>query len=71
VGLLAAMVLVLRGCEVYGLDVVDANTARPKCLSGIGGRHMKGSSIISVSGHIVYSPVCRLPSTLFSLKFRS
>jgi hypothetical protein len=31
VGLLAGMVLVLRDGEVYGLDVVDANTARPKC----------------------------------------
>ena len=45
VGLLAAMVLVLRGGEVYGLDVVDANTARPKWLSGIGGRYIDGRQV--------------------------
>ena len=30
IGLLAAMALRLRGAEVYGLDVVDAETARPR-----------------------------------------
>jgi threonine dehydrogenase-like Zn-dependent dehydrogenase len=45
VGLLAAMVLVLRGGEVYGLDVVDQNTARPKWLSGIGGRYIDGRQV--------------------------
>jgi threonine dehydrogenase-like Zn-dependent dehydrogenase len=45
VGLLAAMVLVLRGGEVYGLDVVDSNTARPKWLSGIGGRYIDGRQV--------------------------
>ena len=45
VGLLAAMVLVLRGGEVYGLDVVDANTARPKWLGGIGGRYIDGRQV--------------------------
>jgi glucose 1-dehydrogenase len=45
VGLLAAMVLVLRGGEVYGLDVVDANTARPKWLNGIGGRYIDGRQV--------------------------
>jgi len=45
VGLLAAMVLVLRGGEVYGLDVVDANTARPKWLSSIGGRYIDGRHV--------------------------
>jgi threonine dehydrogenase-like Zn-dependent dehydrogenase len=39
------MVLVLRGGEVYGLDVVDANTARPKWLSGIGGRYIDGRQV--------------------------
>src|ERR1700689_2644560 len=32
VGLLASMILRLRGAEVYGLDVVDATSARPKWL---------------------------------------
>ena len=45
VGLLAAMVLRLRGGEVYGLDVVDANTARPKWLSGIGGTYIDGREV--------------------------
>jgi glucose 1-dehydrogenase len=45
VGLLAAMVLRLRGGEVYGLDVVDANTARPKWLGGIGGCYVDGREV--------------------------
>jgi len=45
VGLLAAMVLRLRGGEVYGLDVVDANTARPKWLDGIGGCYIDGRQV--------------------------
>jgi glucose 1-dehydrogenase len=45
VGLLAAMALRLRGGEVYGLDVVDANTARPKWLDGIGGRYVDGREV--------------------------
>jgi threonine dehydrogenase-like Zn-dependent dehydrogenase len=45
VGLLAAMVLRLRGGEVYGLDVVDANSARPKWLDGIGGRYIDGREV--------------------------
>jgi threonine dehydrogenase-like Zn-dependent dehydrogenase len=45
VGLLAAMVLRLRGGEVYGLDVVDSNTVRPKWLDGIGGRYIDGRQV--------------------------
>lgn len=45
VGLLAAMVLVLRGGEVYGLDVVDANSARPTWLSAIGGHYIDGRQV--------------------------
>jgi threonine dehydrogenase-like Zn-dependent dehydrogenase len=45
VGLLAAMVLRLRSGEVYGLDVVDSNTARPKWLSGIGGHYIDGREV--------------------------
>jgi threonine dehydrogenase-like Zn-dependent dehydrogenase len=45
VGLLATMVLRLRGGLVYGLDVVDANTARPKWLGGIGGRYIDGRQV--------------------------
>jgi threonine dehydrogenase-like Zn-dependent dehydrogenase len=45
VGLLAAMVLRLRGGDVYGLDVVDSNTARPKWLDGIGGHYIDGRQV--------------------------
>jgi len=45
VGLLAAMVLQLRGGEVYGLDVVDAASARPTWLTGIGGRYVDGRQV--------------------------
>lgn len=45
VGLLAAMILRLRGGEVYGLDVVDANTARPKWLEAIGGHYIDGRQV--------------------------
>ncbi len=47
VGLLAAMILRLRGGEVYGLDVVDSTSARPQWLSGIGGHYVDGRQIPS------------------------
>jgi threonine dehydrogenase-like Zn-dependent dehydrogenase len=45
IGLLAALVLRLRGAVVYGLDVVDADTARPKWLEHIGGRYVDGRQV--------------------------
>ena len=39
------MVLVLRGGEVYGLDVVEAPSARPSWLTGIGGHYIDGRQI--------------------------
>jgi glucose 1-dehydrogenase len=45
VGLLAAMVLRLRGGEVYGLDVVDLKSARPKWLEGIGELYIDGRQV--------------------------
>lgn len=42
VGLLAAMVLRLRGAEVLGLDIVDADSPRPRWLTAIGGRYVDG-----------------------------
>ena len=35
----------MRGGEVYGLDVVDSNTVRPKWLDGIGGRYIDGRQV--------------------------
>ncbi len=45
VGLLAALALRLRGAEVYGLDIVDENSARPQWLEGIGGKYVDGRKI--------------------------
>jgi glucose 1-dehydrogenase len=42
VGLLAVMVLRLRGGEVHGLDVVDSASAPPAWLEGIGGHYVDG-----------------------------
>lgn len=45
VGLLAAMALILRGAEVYGTDIVDHSTARPRWLEFIGGKYVDGRKI--------------------------
>ena len=45
IGLLAALILRLRGAVVYGLDIVDAGTARPKWLEYIGGQYVDGRQI--------------------------
>lgn len=45
IGLLAAMALRLRGGEVYGMDVVDASSARPQWLSVIGGHYVDGRQV--------------------------
>jgi hypothetical protein len=39
------MVLCLRGGEVYGLDVVDSTSARPKWLTVIGGHYVDGRQV--------------------------
>ncbi len=45
VGLLAAMVLRLRGAEVYGLDIVDSQGIRPRWLEAIGGHYIDGRQV--------------------------
>jgi threonine dehydrogenase-like Zn-dependent dehydrogenase len=45
VGLLAAMVLQLRGGDVYGLDIVDAASVRPAWLTGIGCHYVDGRQV--------------------------
>lgn len=45
VGLLASMALRLRGADVYGLDVVDSTSARPKWLNVIGGHYVNGRQV--------------------------
>jgi glucose 1-dehydrogenase len=45
IGLLAALVLRLRGADVYGLDRVDKDTARPQWLTHIGGTYVDGKQV--------------------------
>jgi threonine dehydrogenase-like Zn-dependent dehydrogenase len=45
IGLLAALALRLRGAEVFGTDIVDSNSARPRWLSHIGGAYVNGRSV--------------------------
>lgn len=40
IGLLAAMVLRLRGARVLGMDIVDSHSARPKILEAMGGKYV-------------------------------
>ncbi len=42
VGLLAVLALRLRGAEVLGLDVVDANNRRARLLERVGGKYVDG-----------------------------
>jgi threonine dehydrogenase-like Zn-dependent dehydrogenase len=39
------MALCLRGADVYGLDVVDSSSARPKWLNVIGGNYVDGRKV--------------------------
>jgi len=43
--LLAAMVLRLRGAQVYGLDVVDAGTARRSGWNASAGKYIDGRQV--------------------------
>src|SRR5678815_4916224 len=45
IGLLAGLALRLRGAEVWGLDIVDANTVRPRWLHSIGGHYLDGRQV--------------------------
>lgn len=44
IGLLAAFVLKLKGAELFGLDIVDENSARPSILKEIGGTYINGQN---------------------------
>lgn len=45
IGLLAALVLRLRGSEVFGIDVLDADGARARWLRHIGGQYVDGRRV--------------------------
>lgn len=57
IGLLGALVLRLRGAEVWGMDIVDANTARPQWLAGIGGRYVDGRQVQADKIDDVFGPM--------------
>jgi threonine dehydrogenase-like Zn-dependent dehydrogenase len=57
IGLLAAMVLRLRGAVVYGLGVVNPDTARPQWLAGIGGQYIDGRRVSPVRVRDAIEPV--------------
>lgn len=59
IGLLAAMILRLRGAEVYGLDILDQGSARPKWLEYIGGYYVDGRKV----------PVDKVDQTLGPMEF--
>jgi threonine dehydrogenase-like Zn-dependent dehydrogenase len=45
IGLLAALSLRLRGAEVFGIDIVDPDSARPQWLARIGGTYVDGRRV--------------------------
>jgi glucose 1-dehydrogenase len=45
IGLLAALVLRLRGAAVFGLDIVDPVSSRPQWLAAIGGTYIDGRQV--------------------------
>ncbi|MEO6039591.1 MAG: glucose 1-dehydrogenase [Saprospiraceae bacterium] len=48
IGLLAAMVLRLRGAEVTGVDIVDDNSIRPSVLRELGGNYVDGRQVKTI-----------------------
>lgn len=47
IGLLASLALILRGAQVYGLDIVNPNSPRPQWLQTIGGEYIDGRKVSS------------------------
>jgi len=45
IGLMAALILILRGAEVVGMDVVDHDSPRPEILKRMGGKYLDGRKI--------------------------
>ncbi len=73
IGLLAAMALRLRGAAVFGLDIVDPGSARPKWLEVIGGSYIDGTRVHPEHVDDVIGPVdlifeaTGVPSLAFNL----
>ncbi len=73
IGLLAGMALRLRGAAVFGLDIVDPASARPKWLEAIGGSYIDGTTVHPEHVDDVIGPVdlifeaTGVPSLAFNL----
>ena len=48
IGLLAVMILRLRGAEVTGVDIVDENSLRPAILRALGGKYVDGRQVKTI-----------------------
>jgi threonine dehydrogenase-like Zn-dependent dehydrogenase len=57
IGLLAALALRLRGAEVFGLDIVDASSARAKWLKRIGGQYVDARQVPAKSVNKMLGPM--------------
>jgi threonine dehydrogenase-like Zn-dependent dehydrogenase len=57
IGLLAALALRLRGAEVFGLDIVDAASARAEWLTGIGGKYVDARKVPAKAVRDVLGPM--------------
>lgn len=71
IGLLGAMALRLRGADVYGLDVVDADSTRPRWLTGIGGHYIDGREVAAdaIDDHVGPMDVILEATGIASLEF--
>lgn len=57
VGLLASVILALRGANVFGLDIVDEKSRRPSLLKAIGGKYIDGQKVETTRIDETYTPM--------------
>jgi glucose 1-dehydrogenase len=57
IGLLASMILRLRGAAVFGLDIVDPKSLRPQILNAMGGTYVHTAHIDPVSFSKTYPQI--------------
>ncbi|HLO58026.1 MAG TPA: glucose 1-dehydrogenase [Bacteroidales bacterium] len=57
IGLLAALVLKLKGADIYGLDIVKPASVRPSIFSEIGGHYINGLELKTENIDNTYGPM--------------
>ena len=67
IGLLASMVLRLRGAHVIGMDIVDPVSARPKILEAMGGQYMQSAKMPRESTFDLIVEAAGIPTLDFEL----